>query len=197
MAGDVPESQRPLKLVEESQQPQALGLGLDGRCLLVSDAGCDEVLNSPEVAEDQERTVPGAGQLAGLVYDPFQDGAEVQFPGDAKGGLAQQGKAVAQLVYLLLHPGSFSQAEARPWDSLRFPSVGILARGICDWRIHGPGIISPGVQNLHETYTTINIKLIGSTHQLRRLYCVPIRGAPCRNAIRSEIASGSGRSERT
>ena len=145
VAGDVPEPQRPLGLVEEPQQSQALRAGLNSISLVRSDAGSDEVLEFPEVTHDQERAVTGAGQGAGLVYDPLQDGAEVQLPGDAEGGLAQPGKTVPQRLYLPLHPGGFLEADARAGHGL-LPGVGPPGRDVFEWRTHGEGIISPGAQ---------------------------------------------------
>ena len=120
VAGDVPEAQRSMNLAEVAQQPQTLRLGPDVRGLSGGDAGGDEALNVAEVVQYQERTVPGAGQRAGSVYDALQHGIDVQVLGDAKGGLAQPGKMGSQRLYLPPELGGFLKAGARPRDRQRF-----------------------------------------------------------------------------
>ena len=107
VAVDFSQSQRPLNLAQVPEESQALGQGSQSPSFFGSHPGGDEVLHAPCVVEDQERSVPGAGQRACAVDDPLKDGVQVESFGDAKAGFAQPGEAASQRFSLRPHSGVF------------------------------------------------------------------------------------------
>ena len=127
VAGDIRQSQRPLDLVQVLEEPQSLGQVPKPRALFGGDAGGDEGLYAPGVVEGHQRAIAGPGQRTGAVYDPLQNGVEVEAPADAKAGLAEPGEALPQRLVFSPQHGGFFERDARPAEYLRF----------CNIQIHG------------------------------------------------------------
>ena len=81
----------------------------------------------PESFEGHQGAIAGPGQRTGAVYDPLQNGVDVEAPADAKAGLAQPGEAIPQRLIFSPQHGGFLERDARPAEYLRF----------CNIQIHG------------------------------------------------------------
>ena len=125
VGADIRQSQRSLDLVQVLEEPQALGQVPEPRAFFGGDAGGDEGLYAPGVVEGHQRAIAGPGQRTGAVYDPLQDGGEVEAPADAKAGLAQPGEALPQRLVFPPQTVGFFERDARPVEYLRFCSVQI------------------------------------------------------------------------
>ena len=120
VTGDIRQSQRSLDLVQVLEEPQALGQVPVPRAFFRGDAGGHEGLYAPGGVEGRQRAIAGPGQLTGAVYDPLQDGVEVEAPADAKAGLAQPGEAVPQRLIFSPQLVCFMKRDARPAEYRRF-----------------------------------------------------------------------------
>ena len=120
VAGDIRQSQRSLDLVQVLEEPQALGQVPERLAFFGGDAGGDEGLYAPGVVKGHQRAIAGPGQRTGAVYDPLQNGVEVEAPADAKAGLAQPGEAVPQRLIFSPQTVGFFERDARPAEYLRF-----------------------------------------------------------------------------
>ena len=78
------------------------------------------VLYAPGVVEGHQRAIAGLGQRTGAVYDPLQNGVDVEAPADAKAGLAQPGEAVPERLIFSPQIVCFLKRDARPGEYLRF-----------------------------------------------------------------------------
>ena len=101
VTGNVRHSQRALKVSEVFEQPRPVGPFPYLAVLVRSEAGRDEVLGLPRVADGRDHTIAGAGQHAGALHDLGQDGVEVEACADAQAGRCQFGDAVPQHLDLL------------------------------------------------------------------------------------------------
>ena len=159
VAGDIRQSQRSLDLVQVLEEPQALGQVPEQRAFFGGDAGGDEGLYAPGVVEGHQRAIAGPGQRTGAVYDPLQDGAEVEAPADAKAGLAQPGEALAQRLVFSPQTVGFFERDARPAERLRF----------CNFQIHGADCTTRLPKTSQEKHS---FGVTGHTKYTRALYVV-------------------------
>ena len=89
MAGDIREPQRFSYLVHVSKQSQSLGRGVQKLNLLGRESRGNEVPYGPGLFVGEERPVPGAGQVAGVVDDFLEDDIDVEVLADSTTGLTE------------------------------------------------------------------------------------------------------------
>ena len=114
VAGYIRHSKRFLYLVQVLEESQTLGQVPEHRAFLGGDAGGEEGFYAPGVVEGHQRAIAGLSQRTGAVYDPLQDGVEVEALADAEAGLAQPGETVSQPLILLPQPLGFLKGNTRP-----------------------------------------------------------------------------------
>ena len=86
VTGKVRHSQRALKVSEAFEQPRPVCPIPYLAVLVRSEAGRDEVLGLPRVADGRDHTIAGSGQHAGAFHNLGQDGVEVEACADAQVG---------------------------------------------------------------------------------------------------------------
>ena len=101
VAGEVGQPQRFGKHAQVLEELRSSRQVDEALALLCGQAGGDELRWLPVVVEDGDPADACAGQRAGAVGNPLQDGIEVEVGGDLDAGLAQSGEAVAQKFILL------------------------------------------------------------------------------------------------
>ncbi len=93
--GQISQSQRSPKAPKVLEELRPAGPARQPLVLFRSEAGRDELLRLPRVAEGRNHAVAGAGQRAGAVHDLAQDGADVEGRADTQDGGAQPGDALS------------------------------------------------------------------------------------------------------
>ena len=99
--GEIGQPQRFGKHAQVLEELQSPGQVDEALALLCGKAGGDEFWRLPGVVEDSDSADLRAGQRAGAIHNPLQDGIEVEICSDLDAGLAQSGEAVAQNLILM------------------------------------------------------------------------------------------------
>ena len=89
---------------DDLEQPVANGDRSDPLPLLGGDARGEERLDATSLAEEGERAVAGADEVAGAVDDLLQDGLEIELAENAEPGIVQGQELLVLLRELRLEP---------------------------------------------------------------------------------------------